>query len=214
MVSFVCRIGHRFCYLFLFVTITIIFLYNGTTINYIAHNYEKNSHVAYAHIFSDMQQKNATVTKNIGKYQIVFLPSPNILLANDNSTKLKFSLIENKMDVYNVFVSLIIKEKTTGNIVEEIPYKFYEFGDITFPYIFKKVGDYTITFQAKINGDQDYKTNPLVSSFDISVSSSEISPFVAWLVVLIPVMSAITGIIIYIDFSKRKMDNGRSNNTN
>jgi hypothetical protein len=161
-----------------------------------------------------MQQKNATVTKNIGKYQIVFLPSPNILLANDNSTKLKFSLIENKMDVYNVFVSLIIKEKTTGNIVEEIPYKFYEFGDITFPYIFKKVGDYTITFQAKINGDQDYKTNPLVSSFDISVSSSEISPFVSWLVVLIPVMSAITGIIIYIDFSKRKMDNGRSNNTN
>ena len=213
MVSFVCRIGHRFCYLFLFVTITIIF-YNSTTINYIARNYEKNSHVAYAHIFSDMQQKNATVTKNIGKYQIVFLPSPNILLANDNSTKLKFSLIENKMDVYNVFVSLIIKEKTTGNIVEEIPYKFYEFGDITFPYIFKKVGDYTITFQAKINGDQDYKTNPLVSSFDISVSSSEISPFVAWLVVLIPVMSAITGIIIYIDFSKRKMDNGRSNNTN
>jgi hypothetical protein len=166
--------------------------------------------LVYAHIFTDKQ--DAAVTKNIGKYQIVFLPFPNNILVNDNSTKLNFSLMENKTDVYNVFVSLIIKDRDSGNIVDQIPYKFYEFGDITFPYTFQNIGDYIVTFQAKINGDPNYKVTPLTASFDISVMSSEI-PFNAWMVSLIPIIAAIAGIVIYMDFSKRQRKNESTNAT-
>ena len=167
--------------------------------------------LVYAHIFTDKQ--DAAVTKNIGKYQIIFLPFPNNILVNDNSTKLNFSLMENKTDVYNVFVSLIIKDRDSGNIVDQIPYKFYEFGDITFPYTFQNIGDYIVTFQAKINGDPNYKVNPLISNYDISVMSSEI-PFIAWITYLTPILAAIVGIVIYMDFSMRKRNNDTRDATN
>jgi hypothetical protein len=178
------------------------------TTNAIIHQ-EKNLPLAYAHIFTDTP---TTITKNIDKYQVVFLPFPNIPLVNDNSTKLNFSLMENKTDVYNVFVSLIIKDKDSGKVVEQISYKFYEFGDISLPYTFQNIGDYIVTFQAKINGDPNYKVTPLTASFDISVMSSEI-PFIAWMVSLIPIIAAIAGIVIYMDFSKRQRKNESTNAT-
>jgi hypothetical protein len=185
-----------------------VFVILFDTTNLIIHQ-EKNL-LAYAHIFTSTQ--DAAVTKNIGKYQIVFLPFPNIPLVNDNSTKLNFSLMENKTDVYSVFVSFIIKDRNSGNVVEQIPYKFYEFGDIRLPYTFQNVSDYIITFQARINGDPNYKVNPLIANFDISVMSSEI-PFIAWMVPLIPIIAAIAGIVIYIDFSKRQRNNESTNAT-
>jgi hypothetical protein len=174
--------------------------------NLIIHQ-EKNLPLAYAHIFTDTPN---TVTKNIDNYQIDFLPVPNIPLVNDNSTKLNFSLLENNTDVYNVFVSLIIKDRNSGNVVEQIPYKFYEFGDITLPYTFQNVSDYIITFQARINGDPKYEANPLIANFDISVMSGEI-PFIGWMVALIPIIAAIAGIVIYLDFSRRERKMGSSN---
>src|SRR5215208_2469181 len=161
--------------------------------------------LVYAHIFTDKQ--DAAVTKNIGKYQIVFLPFPNNILVNDNSTKLNFSLMENKTDVYNVFVSLIIKDRDSGNIVDQIPYKFYEFGDITFPYTFQNVSDYIVTFQARINGDPNYKVTPLKANFDISVVNPSEIPFIAWILSLIPILAVIPGILIYILFKKKKWNN-------
>jgi hypothetical protein len=152
---------------------------------------EKNLPLAYAHIFTDTPN---TITKNIDNYQIVFLPFPNIPLVNDNSTKLNFSLMENKTDVYNVFVSLIIKDRNLGNVVEQILY------------IFQNVSDYIITFQARINGDPNYKITPLIANFDISVMSSEI-PFISWILSLIPILAVIPGILIYIFFKKKKWNN-------
>jgi hypothetical protein len=204
MVSFIC-IRH---YIFFIIFIAAIFLLSDTT-NLVIHQ-EKNLPLAYAHIFTDTPN---TITKNIDKYQIVFLPFPNIPLVSDNSTRLNFSLMENKTDVYNVFVSLIIKDKESGNIVEQIPYKFYEFGDITFPYIFQNVSDYIVTFQARINGDPNYKVTPLKANFDISVISSEI-PFIAWITYLTPILAAIVGIVIYMDFSMRKRNNDTRDATN
>jgi hypothetical protein len=119
--------------------------------------------------------------------------------------------MENNTDVYNVFVSLIIKDRNS-NVVEQIPYKFHEFGDISLPYTFQNTGDYIVTFQARINGDPNYKVTPLTASFDISVMSSEI-PFNAWMVSLIPIIAAIAGIVIYIDFSKRQRNNETTNAT-
>jgi hypothetical protein len=168
---------------------------------------EKNLPLAYAHIFTDTPN---TITKNIDNYQIVFLPFPNIPLVNDNSTKLNFSLMENKTDVYNVFVSLIIKDRNLGNVVEQIPYKFYEFGDITFPYTFQNVGDYIITFYARINGDPKYEVTPLTASFDISVLNPSEIPFIAWIISLTPIIAAIAGIVIYIDFFKKRNNRSRS----
>jgi hypothetical protein len=120
--------------------------------------------------------------------------------------------MENKTDVYNVFVSLIIKDRNSGNVIEQVPYKFHEFGDISLPYTFQNTGDYIVTFQARINGDPNYKVTPLTASFDISVMSSEI-PFNAWMVSLIPIIAAIAGIVIYIDFSKRQRNNETTNAT-
>src|SRR5918992_1606530 len=171
---------------------------------------EKN-HLAYAHIFTDSQ--GTIVTKNIDSYQLAFRPFPNIPLANDNSTKLNFSLMENKADVYNVFVSLIIKDRNSGNVVEQIPYKFYEFGDITLPYTFQNVGDYIITFHARINGDPKYEDNPLIANFDISVVKPAEIPFIAWIISLTPIIAAIAGIVIYIDFFKKRNNRSRSATT-
>jgi hypothetical protein len=170
-------------------------------------SYQEKNLFAYAHIFTDTPN---TITKNIDSYQIVFLPYPNIPLANDNSTRLNFSLTENKTDVYNVFVSLIIKEKSSGNVIEQIPYKFYEFGDITFPHTFQKVGDYIVTLQARINGDSKYQVNPLIANFDISVVKSSEILFIGWIAVLIPILAAIPGIVVYM-FFKRESNNENNN---
>jgi hypothetical protein len=203
MIWFLC-IRH---YLFLFcIFIVAVFFFLSDNTSLIIHQ-ERNPLLVYAHIFSDTEN---AITKNIDKYQVVFLPFPSVPLSNDNSTKLNFSLLENNTDVYNVFVSLIIKDKNSGNVVEQIPYKFYEFGDITFPYIFQNVSDYIVTLQARINGDPKYEDNPLIANFDISAMSGEI-PFIAWMVALIPVFAAIGGILIYIDFSRRERKMGSSN---
>jgi hypothetical protein len=203
MIWFLC-IRH---YLFLFcIFIAAVFFFLSDNNSLIIHQ-ERSPLPVYAHIFSDTEN---AITKNIDKYQVVFLPFPSVPLPNDNSTKLNFSLLENNTDVYNVFVSLIIKDKESANIVEQIPYKFYEFGDITLPYTFQNVSDYIITFQARINGDPKYEANPLIANFDISVMSGEI-PFIGWMVALIPIIAAIAGIVIYLDFSRRERKMGSSN---
>jgi ATP-dependent Zn protease len=184
----------------IFIAAVFLFLYDTT--NLIV--YQQKNLLAYAHIFSDTPN---TITKNIDKYQIVFLPYPNIPSVNDNSTKLNFSLMENNTDVYNVFVSLIIKDRNSGNVVEQIPYKFYEFGDITFPYIFQNVSDYIITFQARINGDPKYEINPLKANFDISVVNPSEMSFIVWTLSLIPILAVIPGILIFIFFRKKKWRN-------
>ena len=188
---------------YIFIAAVFLFLYDIS--NLIIYQ-EKNLPLAYAHIFTDTPN---TITKNIDKYQVVFLPYPNIPSVNDNSTKLNFSLMENNTDVYNVFVSLIIKDRNSGNVVEQIPYKFYEFGDITLPYIFQNVSDYIITFQAKINGDPKYEVNPLKANFDISVVNPSEMSFIVWTLSLIPILAVIPGILIFIFFRKKKWRNER-----
>jgi multisubunit Na+/H+ antiporter MnhE subunit len=198
---------HYLLYIF-YILIATVILSNITVTNLIS--YQEKNPFAYAHIFIDTPN---TITKNIDNYQLVFLPYPNIPLANDNSTRLNFSLTENKTDVYNVFVSLIIKEKSSGNVIEQIPYKFYEFGDITFPYTFRKVGDYVVTLQARINGDSKYQVNPLIANFDISVVKQSAISFNAWIISLTPIIAAIAGIVIYVDFFKKKNNRSSSSNT-
>lgn len=164
-----------------------------------------NDGIAYAHIFSDTEN---SVTKNVdGKYQVAFLPYPSTPVVNDTSTKLSFSIMENNTDVPNLLTSLIIMDKNTKSVIEQTPYKFHEFGDITYPYTFRSDGDYTAVVQAKINGNPKYESSPLKASFDISVQKLERSSNLFSQIMLFyvtPVMAVIVGTIIYIDRKREK----------
>ena len=154
--------------------------------------------IAYAHIFTDTEN---AVTKNVdGKYQVAFLPYPVGLLVNDTSTKLNFSIMENNTDVPFLFTSLVITDKNTGSVIGQTPYKFHEFGDVTYPYTFQKDGEYKVAIHAKVNGDPKYKSQPLIAGFDVKVqdmqkmtnSFQQIMYFY-----IMPALAGIVGIIIY-----------------
>jgi hypothetical protein len=154
--------------------------------------------IAYAHIFTDTEN---AVTKNIdGKYQVSFLPYPAGLLVNDTSTKLNFSVMENNTDVPFLFTSLVITDKNTGSVVEQTPYQFHEFGDVTYPYTFQNDGEYRVAIQAKINGDTKYESRPLTASFEVSVKDMQKMTDSFQQIMLFyvtPILTGIVGIIIY-----------------
>ena|SRR5918912_431618 len=152
--------------------------------------------VAYGHFFG--------ATKNIDNYQVIFSPKPSIPIVGDNSTSLNFSILENNTNIYNIYASLTVTEKQTGHIVDQIPYKLYEFSDIAFPYAFNKTGNYVATLEARITGDEKYQANPLVASFDISAGNQLIPFDELMLFYVTPAAVAIAGIAIYLH-SKKKL---------
>jgi hypothetical protein len=95
---------------------------------------------------------------------------------------------------------VLITEKNSGRIVEQIPYRVYEFSDITLPYTFQNATDYTITLQTRITGDEKYQATPLVASFDITVADpSCLIPFNELMLFYVtPVTLVITGIMVYL----------------
>ena len=148
---------------------------------------------AHAHFFG--------ATKTVNGYQIVFQPAPSVPLAGDNSTLLNFSVLDkDNQNVNNIFASLIIKEKNSGNVVKVFPFKFYEFSDLTFPFSFKKIGDYVVTLQTRINGDPIYGDNPLSVDFDLSAGNpNQIIPFDELITYyVIPASVVILAIAIYL----------------
>ena len=74
--------------------------------------------VAYGHFFG--------ATKNIDNYQIIFAPNPSTPIAGDNSTSLNFSVLENNANIYNIYAAMVVTEKQSGDIVDQIPYRFQE----------------------------------------------------------------------------------------
>jgi hypothetical protein len=124
---------------------------------------DKTTHLAYGHFFGSIKQ--------IGNYQIVFQPLPFIPFANEDST-LNFSILDkNNANANNVYAALTIQDKATGKLVEQTPFRFYEFSDISFPYKFRSNSNYMVTFDATINGDPIYQGNPLIASFDLFVGN-------------------------------------------
>jgi hypothetical protein len=148
---------------------------------------------AYAHFFG-----GKTVT--VEDYQIVFLPSPSLPLIGDNSTTLNFSVLKNNTNIYNIYSAVVVTEKNSGTIVDQIPYKLYEFSDITIPYTFQNPVEHTVTLQTRIAGDEKYQATPLVASFDIAVADpNSLIPFDELMLFYVtPVTLVITGIVIYL----------------
>lgn len=151
--------------------------------------------LAYGHFFG--------VTKNVDKYGVVFAPYPAAPNAGSNSTVLNFSLLENNTNIYNVHSAVIIKDKHTGSIIDQIPYRLYEFSDMSVPYTFKDTGDYVITLQTRITGDEKYQARPLEASFDISVGGQFVAFDELMLIYVTPAAIAIAGIAIYLHSRKK-----------
>ena len=99
-----------------------------------------------------------------------------------------------------MFTSLVITDKSTGSVVEQTPYQFHEFGDVTYPYTFQNDGDYRVAIQAKINGDTKYESRPLTASFEVSVKDMQKMTDSFQQIMLFyvtPILAGIVGIIIY-----------------
>jgi hypothetical protein len=154
------------------------------------------ANLAYGHFFG--------ATQNVDRFQVVFAPYPSTPLVGSNSTLLNFSVLENNTNIYNIQSALVISERQSGNVVAQMPYRFYEFSDITIPYTFNQTGDYVVTLQTRIAGDEKYQAAPLEASFDISVGN-EFMPFDELMLLYItPAAVAIAGIVIYLH-SKKKL---------
>jgi hypothetical protein len=166
---------------------------------------QKNSdHMAYAHFFGAI--------KKVDNYQIVFQPFPFVPFVGDNSTTLNFSILDNNnSNVNNIYAALVIKERNTGNVLGQIPYKFYEFSDITFRYPFQHVGNFVVTLEAKINGDPKYQDNPLISNFEISVNDlRQMIPFSQLMLYYVtPSTAAVASVAVYL--ISRKKANKQAN---
>jgi hypothetical protein len=152
--------------------------------------------VVYAHFFG--------ATKNIGSYQVIFVPSPPTPKAGDNATSLNFSVLENNSNIYNIYTAMVVTEKESGDIIAQVPYKFQESSDITIPYTFNDTGNYVVTLQTRIAGNEKYQDNPLVASFDISVGDQLIPFDELMLFYVTPATVVIAGIVIYLH-SKKKL---------
>jgi hypothetical protein len=185
----------------LIVTIALItFLTVGTYVNISF----SQQHLAYAHFFGS--------TKTIGNYRIVFQPFPTVSAANESST-LNFSILDkDNANVNNVYAALVIREKNTGKMVEQVPYKFYEFSDITFPYKFRNNTDYAVTIEARINGDTKYQDNPLIADFDISVRNIINNPFttipfatlILYYIIAAVIIIIVAGVTMYVHLKKKE----------
>ncbi|HZA99997.1 MAG TPA: hypothetical protein VE308_03130 [Nitrososphaera sp.] len=151
--------------------------------------------VAYGHFFG--------ATKNIDNYQVIFSPSPSTPIAGDNSTSLNFSVLENNANIYNIYAALVVTEKQSADIIDQVPYKFEEFSDITIPYTFNDTGTYVVTLQTRIVGDEKYQDSPMVASFDISVGNQLIPFDELMLFYVTPATAAIAGIAIYLHSKKK-----------
>lgn len=140
-------------------------------------------------------------TKNVGNYQIVFAPYPPLPFAGDNSTLLNFSILDKEnQNVDNIYASLIVKTKENGSTIQNIPFKFYEFSDITIPYTFKEIGDYQLSLLIRINGDPTYSQNPIAADFDISAANpNQIIPMNELILYyLVPALVVIAIIVVYL----------------
>jgi hypothetical protein len=129
----------------------------------------------YAHIFSEIP--NAIFKEKDG-YSIAFLPYPAHPKVNDNTTLLNFNVQKKGNDVTNTFISLIIMDKNSKKIVYQVPYKFYEFADMTYSYTFQNQSKYSLSLLTKVAGDSKYENNPLIVSFDIEISNGNNQLFV------------------------------------
>jgi hypothetical protein len=145
---------------------------------------------AYSHFFG--------ATKQVDGYQIVFQPYPSAPVIGTNST-LNFSVLApDGNNLYNVYSSIVIADKKTGEAIHQVPYRLYEISDITARYKFDNAGDYVVTVQTRIPGDGKYSSQPLAATFDVSAFPPGIPLDELLLYYVTPATAVIAGIAVYL----------------
>jgi len=159
---------------------------------------------AYGHLTESPSTQSDVKSKSIGSYVVLFQWIPPSPQGSDNSTLLRFSVMQNNQDTYGVFAALIIKEKGSGSISAQFPYKFYEFGDIDFRYAFQNAVAHEVILQVRIAGDPQYQNNSLVASFDVPVIIGGAIVKFAEIIIIVAFIALPVGMVILIlDFNKR-----------
>ena len=95
-----------------------------------------------------------------------------------------------------------MKEKESGSIVAQIPYRFYESSDISIPYKFHDNSDYVATLLTRISDDSKYLTTPLQADFDVPVGQTTTISTNDFLLMVVPFMSALVGGFVFL-FKKK-----------
>ena len=156
---------------------------------------------AYAHFVG-------AETKTIDNYKILFLLSPSKPIVGDNTTKLNFSVLDKDQnrDIKSIFAALTIKEKNSGEIVHQVPFKLYQSSDMTFPYTFQNNTDYQLVLQTRISGDPKYENSPLIVGFDISAVNPIYPAGFDQLIIyyIIPLVILVGLILVVIIVARRK----------
>lgn len=154
-------------------------------------NYHYYVVIVYAHPTVDSE---ATIKNANNEYQIAFQQYPKIASAGENTT-LHFTILDSSdsSSVQGVYAAMLMKEKDSGKVVQQVPYRFYEVGDISIPYKFHDSEDYVATLVARTNEDP---SKPLQADFDISVGQT-MSPSVL-LMMVVPFAAGLAGGIIFL----------------
>ncbi|MEP0825785.1 MAG: hypothetical protein HRF40_09885 [Nitrososphaera sp.] len=151
-------------------------------------------HVApvYAHLASSVD--SGAAIKNVNnKYQIAFQQYPKIAKMGENAT-LHFTILNSSdnSNVLGVHAAMLMKEKDSGKVVNQMPYRFYEVGDISIPYKFASNEDYVVTLVARTSEDP---SEPIEADFDVSVGQTMSSNLL--LMMFVPFAAAVAGGLIF-----------------
>jgi len=186
----------------------VIFFLIVSNVMYASNNYSLWGSDAYGHFTEVPGAQSNVMSKSIGSYVVLFQRIPPSVQGSDNSTLLRFSVTQNSQDTYGVFAALIIKEKGSGNISAQFPYRFYEFGDIDFRYAFQNAVDHEVILQTRISGDPQYQNNPLTASFDVpAITGGVVGTFIQIIVILVFIALPIGIVLLIRDFNKRTKRN-------
>jgi hypothetical protein len=158
----------------------------------------------YGHLMEIPGAQAGVMSKSVGSYVVLFQTIPPSGEGSDNSTLLRFSVMQNNQDTYGVFAALIIKEKNSGNISAQFPYKFYEFGDIDFIHTFQNAVPHEVILQARIPGDPQFQNSSLIANFDVpAIIGGEIGMFAQIVIILVFIALPVGMVILVLDFNKR-----------
>jgi hypothetical protein len=156
---------------------------------------QQPGHLAHAHLLGIVTQ--------VDDYQVSFQQTPQAATAGQNTT-LHFGVLQNNAPVGNVNMAVVIKEKESGKVVEQVPYKLHEISDITIPYAFPNNTDYVVNLLMRMDdGNKDHMVKPLTTDFDVSITPTSVIQPAELLMGALPFTAGLVGAVVVV-FKKVK----------
>jgi hypothetical protein len=156
---------------------------------------QQPGHLAQAHLLGTVKQ--------VDNYQVSFQQTPAFVAAGQQ-TMMHFGVVQNNAPIGNVNVAAQIKEKESGKIIGQIPYKLHELSDISIPYTFPENTNYVVNLQMRIDdGNPQHMSKPLSTDFDVSVKPTSVIQPYELLTVSLPFAAGLIGGVVTV-FKKVK----------